>query len=345
MNKVSLKEWALFYERCLDSRLRAEKFDVFSSALYARSPLPGGVLAELFIRPRKDCVGFLDPLIAVYLDRLFVQGRISSADILRSTFSWSRDGPAKRPATGEQLSAKEIAKAALYNAVELDEIILHRMLKAFIHGEAPKDENETRMILRILPQWMQSIVSNHTSDSMMQAMTGAVQAVQMKSFLVREAMGLLMLGVLESAKVTEFLNSANFRKGKDLKHCRISLVPCPKIFQVMNWSDIKLADRKLLSSSLSSYITFLAQSSIQTANRLKAYQDAHGLLEDPISEIASGTGLNESAVNAIQLQAVHDLPAINARAGLYVFLNALVSSVVSLRILPWLILPSSLDGR
>jgi hypothetical protein len=63
-----------------------------------------------------------------------------------------------------------------------------------------------------------------------------------------------------------------------------------------------------------------------TANRLKAFQEAHGLVEDSINDLTRDSGLNEHDVNTLQLQAVADLPTINSRAALYIFLSALVCS-------------------
>lgn len=93
--------------------------------------------------------------------------------------------------------------------------------------------------------------------------------------------------------------------------------------------------RKELTKSLSSFIPFLSnnsagsQTSLSLANRLEISQKQHDLYEKLPN--VNGEG-NESAgleVAALQLDAVMELPQANTRAGLYVFLNSLVSHHVT----------------
>jgi mediator of RNA polymerase II transcription subunit 5 len=79
------------------------------------------------------------------------------------------------------------------------------------------------------------------------------------------------------------------------------------------------------AKALSTFIPFLSQTSIQIANRLEQSQKEHDLHEQPITS-ANGDA-NEYAkleVAALQLETVVDLPIVNTRAGLYIFLNSLV---------------------
>jgi mediator of RNA polymerase II transcription subunit 5 len=82
-----------------------------------------------------------------------------------------------------------------------------------------------------------------------------------------------------------------------------------------------------LARSLSSFIPFLSQTSLQLANRLELIQKEHDLYDKSLNHInAEAGGSAGLEVAALQLDAVIDLPVLNTRAGLYVFLNSLVCS-------------------
>jgi mediator of RNA polymerase II transcription subunit 5 len=207
---LTVRDWAVFLERSLETRVRPDKFERLAHRLHARSPIPSKILAELLIRPREPGSGLLDPLIPLYFERVFTQGRVSSADALRSAFKWSRDRPLKREGDPAPLKGR---RAQWRNPPLLDEIIFQRLARAFANGEAPKNSKETKEVLRICAEWMQLMVSNHNNDSMLQAMSGAVQPVQIPSLLVREALGLLLLALMENDKVAAFISSPEFLKG------------------------------------------------------------------------------------------------------------------------------------
>ena len=84
--------------------------------------------------------------------------------------------------------------------------------------------------------------------------------------------------------------------------------------------------RKSFIQSLSTFIPFLSQTSLQIANRLEISQKEHDFHDkshaNANGDAAENTGLE---VAALQLEGVIDLPLLNTRAGLYIFLNSLVS--------------------
>lgn len=82
--------------------------------------------------------------------------------------------------------------------------------------------------------------------------------------------------------------------------------------------------RKNFAQALSTFIPLLTQTSIQLANRLEIYQKEHDLHDKPPAGSGDASENAGLEVAALQLEAVNDLPWINTRAGLYIFLNALV---------------------
>lgn len=89
--------------------------------------------------------------------------------------------------------------------------------------------------------------------------------------------------------------------------------------------------RKRFAHSLASFIPFLShnslglQSSLEIAHRLEMSQKHHELYEKPANVEGAPSENASLEVAALQLEAVMDLPLVPTRAGLYVFLNSLVS--------------------
>lgn len=88
--------------------------------------------------------------------------------------------------------------------------------------------------------------------------------------------------------------------------------------------------RKTFSQSLASFVPFLShnllgsQGLLQIASRLEISQKQHDLYDK--SDAVDGEGHESSSleVAALQLETVMDLPLVNTRAGLFIFLNSLV---------------------
>lgn len=84
--------------------------------------------------------------------------------------------------------------------------------------------------------------------------------------------------------------------------------------------------RKAFAQAFSQFIQFLSQTSLQLANRLEISQKEHDFYDKSLSSVSGDTGESSGLeVAALQLEAVLDLPILNTRPGLYIFLNSLVS--------------------
>ncbi|KAF2709359.1 Med5-domain-containing protein [Pleomassaria siparia CBS 279.74] len=288
-----IKEWSLFLDRCLENRIRADLFDAAATQLHGQSPLPGRKLAALLLKPRSPAASSLDPRVIVYVERLLALRKVDASDVLSAAFQYSRDRPAR--AADEGVAAKEDL-SRWCNPPELEESIFHRMHKAFSSAERPVTNTEAVRTLIVVAAWMSAMVTSHTSDSMIQAMAGIQQHPQQQSLNVREALGMLLVGLTENTKILELLTKEEF---KDV--------------------------RKTFVQSLSSFVPFISQTSIQIAQRLEISQKDHDFHDKPLGH--TNGNANENAgleVATLQLGQVLDLPSINTRAGLYIFLNALL---------------------
>lgn len=201
-----LQEWGVFIERCLENRIRSEKFDIFAQKLHARSPIEGKYLIGLLLRPRSVGCELMDPLVPTYFDRMLSQGYVDAADALTSTFRWSKDRPAKDGA--DDLDGKS-EKPQKHNAETVDELIIHRLTRAFVNGERPQNPTEVCRSLKIMTKWMAA----QNKNSMLHAMNGTAEPEQIQQIITRDALGQLMIALLENAKVVGVMNSQLFRKG------------------------------------------------------------------------------------------------------------------------------------
>ncbi|KAL6158675.1 mediator complex subunit [Exserohilum turcicum] len=290
-----IKEWSVFLDRCLEARIHSDVFAAAVAQLHAKSPLPGRKVAALLLRPRVAGAGIIDPRLIGFLEQLLALNKVDASDVLTITFLYSKDRlPVK---TGDDKHAKD---APWSNPPELEEIVFHRLHKAFAAEERPINNVEGLRTLVVITRWMQAMVTSHTSDTMIQAMAG-IQQPQQQSINVREGLAMLVIGVIENSKILRILNH---EKAKDV--------------------------RKAFTQSLSSFIPFLSnnssgsQTSLSLANRLEISQKHHDFY--PKLSHVNGEG-NEHAgleVAALQLDAVMELPQANTRAGMYIFLNALL---------------------
>ncbi|RYN76469.1 Mediator of RNA polymerase II transcription subunit 5 [Alternaria alternata] len=292
-----IKEWSVFLDKCLERRIQPDLFAAAVAQLHAKSPLPGRKLAALVLRPRVAGSNNIDPRSIVFLEQLLALKKVDASDVLTLTFLYSKDRlPVK---TGDEKPTKE---AQWDNPPELEEIVFHRLHKAFAAEERPINNTEGLRTLIVLTRWMQAMVTSHTSDSMIQAMAG-IQQPQQHSINVREGLAMLVIGVIENSKILRILNNP---KGKDI--------------------------RKSFIQSFSSFIPFLSNNSggshqsLQLAERLELSQKRHDFYEKLPNVNGEENGNAGLEVAALQLDAVMELPQVNTRAGLYIFLNALLEA-------------------
>ncbi|KAF2656859.1 Med5-domain-containing protein [Lophiostoma macrostomum CBS 122681] len=287
------KPWSLFIDRCLQDRIGVEVFDAAVAQLYGKAPLPGKQLALLLLKPRSPAAVSIDPRVIVYVERLLASQRIDASDVLFAAFLYSRDQP---PRAADEAAPSKDLHARWLNPPELEEILFHRLHKAFNSGERPASHVEGLRVVRLVSRWMTAMVTSHTSDSMIQAMAGIQQHPHQQSINIRDALGILVGGLIENGKILELLNH---KLNKDT--------------------------RKTFVESLSTFIPFLSQTSLQLANRLELSQKEHDFHDKSLSNINGDASENAGLeVAALQVEAVMDLPNLNTRAGLYIFLNSLL---------------------
>ncbi|KAF2759673.1 Med5-domain-containing protein [Pseudovirgaria hyperparasitica] len=279
--------WARFVNNCLAMRVRPERFDALSQKLIVNSPIEGRFLANIVLRPQTPGYELMDPLVLGYLEKALSRDLIDAGDILLSLFRWSKD----RPYNNDE--DKNSAEAHRRNPPRLDELVLHHLARVFADSQRPKSPPEARRTLILVTKWMVAMVDLHHKDSMLQAMNGAEHTHRI---VARDALGQLAIALLSNARVVGIMNNRIFRKG----------------------------EKKSLAQAVSTFVPFLAQISINTSSRLAELQKSHDLVEEPLNDIVGDKEANDLAVATMQLQSVAELPVINSRSGLFIFLNSLL---------------------
>lgn len=201
----SKKTWTLFIRRCLLKRIRADQFGDLTAELVVKSPIAGARLAELILDPASQPNNCLDPLLPVYVERLLTVSLVDASDVLAALFKGSRDHLQQLVGDGEP---GQRSKLNHHNPPELEEVLLHRLAKAFVSRERPRNPIEARRTLHVMSQWMSAMVTASTSDSMMDAMTGDIPQVPPQVLLVREALAMLMVTLADNPKVVGVLDMA-----------------------------------------------------------------------------------------------------------------------------------------
>ena len=195
-----VKEWTVYLDRCLNQRVSVDVFDAATAQLYRKSPLSGRKLAALLLKPRSSCVNNVDPRVIAYLERLLALKKVDASDVLSATFYHSKD---RQTQAGGDVLDRE---STWSNSPELEEIVCHRLHRTFAAEERPLSNTEGLQTLIVVTRWMKAMVTSHTSDTMMQAMAGISQQPQQQSINVREALGVLVVGLIENSKILQTLN-------------------------------------------------------------------------------------------------------------------------------------------
>ncbi|KAI9801411.1 MAG: hypothetical protein M1825_003390 [Sarcosagium campestre] len=296
----AIKDWGRFLDRCLLARVPADDFETLARELQGvtSTPIRGSQLCEIFLRPRSRAAVSVDPLVPIYVDRLLNLSLVSITDVLRTLLKNSRFHHSSGASTTTENENGEPTK--VYNPPDLEEIVLLRVRLAFTTGRWPQNSQDILGTLKAISRWMSSIVAAGTKDEMMQDINGGTNhQVAPESIAIRDAVGLMALALAENAKVMSVLSGS-----------------IPK--------DI----RQTLAHSLSLYIPFLSQTSLQIANRLEAFQRQHHIFDGPsvkeMESLLDGVEVDALQMNGIDAINVADAPILNSRAGLYIFLNSLL---------------------
>ncbi len=208
---------------------------------------------------------------------------------------------------GAENGEKNGAKAKDYgkrwnNSYTAEETLFYRLTKYISSGTAPHDTQEAIELVMVCIKWMRTVISvqqvAHEMLGLAQTHTAEVNAQNM-------ALGTLIVAVVENGQVLRALGKGSVPK----------------------------ATRKEFKDTLANFVPLLLQSSPQSAARLEVFRTQTLIAIEPVDKKERAADkeiediLEEGMTMGIESMVVADMPTMNSRAGLYVYLNSLVSRI------------------
>lgn len=308
---AAAQAWQTFLAHSLASRLEAEKFESFVVILEGRHRLGSRGICDVFLRPGTG--GALgppsspDPRIPRYLQVLLGLGFVNVGSVLRALLRYSSAGAAHTDQTGQvgdnaqDEVGKDGGRRRWRNSYATEELLFYRLAKFITTGTAPKDTQEASELLLVLIQWMEIALSAyHAAQGLLELGGGHMEELNGQIM----ALGTLVIAAVENQRVLEVIakgRSLPFGKGREL------------------------------SKVLSSFVPTLLQSSPQNATRLELFRAQTLVALTPQTEkgdMSANKEIDEMLEGGLGLSVdgivVEEVPGVNSRAGLYIYLNSLV---------------------
>ena len=181
--------------------------------------------------------------------------------------------------------------------------MLYRMAKHITSGSAPRNIQQAVVLILVCIQWMELVTTAVNAQQEILNLGAHGNAEEISGTTI--ALGTVLAAVIDNGYIIQAISKGSAPKGTGKK----------------------------LSKTLANFVPLLLQSSPQSAARLELFRMQTMVEIEPLDkkEIAANkeidTILDEGIGLGIDSMVVADLPTINSRAGLYVYLNSLVSCV------------------
>jgi mediator of RNA polymerase II transcription subunit 5 len=311
---TSLQTWQTFFARSLATRLEPSDFESYVQILSTKHPLSASRISDLFLRPTEYNSVSLDPRVVRYVQVLLGLELVTVPSVLRALWKVSsfrdqdglQNGQEKDAAgreDGEKVGGKGKEDGKRWNNSYIaEETLFYRLTKYISSGIAPHDTQEAVELVMACVQWMRTVISvQHVAQEML----GLTQTHTAEMNAQNMALGTLIVAVVENGRVLHALSKGS--------------VPKPV--------------RKELKDTLTNFVPLLLQSSPQSAARLEVFRTQTILAIEPVDKKERAANkeieeiLEEGMTLGVESMVVADMPTMNSRAGLYVYLNSLVSTL------------------
>ncbi|APA07744.1 hypothetical protein sscle_03g025140 [Sclerotinia sclerotiorum 1980 UF-70] len=307
--QAAIANWQKLLNNSLASRLDFEPFTEYIRILSSGSPLPSPYICEIFLRPDDYNDISVDPRILRYVQILLAEGLIDCAGVLRTLLKYSslwnyrQDGNMQNGANNDANKAKRVKEGnkRWKNSYSAEEMMLYRLAKTVSTGARPKNVQEAVDLLVVSIQWMDMVAVGMRG--------GAHEILDVEAHveeigMVGMALGTLMVAVVGNAKILKVLENGRYPKGTGIE----------------------------LGKAMAGFVPLLLQSSPQNAQRLDAFRTQTLITILPVNkkEQAANAEINDILDSTMGMNidniVIADLPAVNSRAGLYIYLNSLLVS-------------------
>ncbi|RAK72118.1 putative RNA polymerase II mediator complex subunit Nut1 [Aspergillus fijiensis CBS 313.89] len=289
---TSSEQWGIFLHRCLLHRIDAAEFKSLSRLLLQRCPITEALLLDVLLETRLSTGIKWDPLLPLYIDCLCKMGLVQTSTVLNALLKHSSIHDKHQSSSVEVYPGKK--SRSCYTLMTDIRVVQDAMLSVST-GSVPKSFSEAISIFTAIIDWIQAVVAWNSShiDSGHQN-PGLISSPDAVSLF--ESLGILLAALSGTTKGLEVLSA-----------------------------DSQEALKVKLGQALSAYLPICVEVSLPLRNRLDSLQkefNLYGELPAKPLDVSMMEGVN---VNALQFEAsVMDGPMINSRAGLFVYINAML---------------------
>ncbi|KAL4819066.1 mediator of RNA polymerase II transcription subunit 5 [Aspergillus spinulosporus] len=290
---MASEQWGAFMQRCLLHRIDAVEFRDLSRLLFQRCPIDDSLLAETLLQTRLSTGIKWDPLLPVYIDCLCRMGRVQIPTVLTSLLKHSSIHDKPSPDADVASVKKKVKSRANCYTLMTDIRVIQDSMLSINSGTTAKTLLEVIHTFCAIASWMQAIVAWHNSQLDADQPAGMMGSPD--AMLLFEAVGILLSVLAGTAKGVEVLSAGSHE-----------------------------ATKIRIGQALSAYLPLCADMYPPLHNRLDGLQKQFNLYGQPPSKLEVSMMENVN-VNALQFEAsVMDGPTIHSRAGLYVYINAML---------------------
>ncbi|KAK3325677.1 mediator complex, subunit Med5 [Apodospora peruviana] len=302
---AAVAEWTRFLKLAEAKRLDPDSFASYVPMLYSKHRLPAAVIADLLLRPTKSNQNSLDPRFSQYLQALLRLQIVDTAAVLKGLYKYSTLHKQLKAGTNEEQQGGQ--EAALQKQQKLvrwrsssssEEMIFWRLVKQVSQTTAGiKNGADAIAVVKVTTKWMGLFTDAATAFS--RDAFGAVHSLAAKEEMEssRGAFLLLLLAVCENPVVLSTLSR-----------------------------DVAKESREQLCDNLEGFIPTIIQTSHEIASRLDLFRTETLASFEPVTDKKDTaiSEMNSYMDNLIGLERfqVPEIPVVNSRAGLYIYLNA-----------------------
>ncbi|KAK4103892.1 Med5-domain-containing protein [Parathielavia hyrcaniae] len=323
---AAIAAWAWFLKCCFRDRLSPDRFAALVPVHFTnhRYPLPPVFAADALLRPTEDGNSRHDPLALAYLTHLLEQQRVDTASVLRALLKYStihvrvqgirgtaalaghganKEGDATSHGDGTQ-KKRQILRWK--NSYHEERLVLSRLARAVKEGTAIKRCRSVVEVAKVLARWMPLLAE--AADDFSRDPWGTLNGPQGRA-TYRTLQGLRVNDETERSRKAFIVFLAAFSDNTLVRHTlrrRLCRGTC-----------------KLLSDALRRFMPWVMQVSPDLATRLDLFRTETLCKHLPTDKKEADEALTymDGLIN-LDNAPVPDVPVVNSRAGLYIYLSA-----------------------
>jgi hypothetical protein len=301
VNIPNTDTWSRFFSRCLAKRIKKDQFEELHLELCSRAPYTGRRIVDGLFGHYQQPTLFIDPLVMPYLETLLDNHSVSCADVLSSLFDRSRYCP---------LSSNDADKDGKPKAIgcltTMEHLLVDLVAREIYSNRRPRTSEEAKAILRVTTKWLNAL-SN--------AANLVLLGMDAHFGLICDSVGLLTIACFENLKMIHFID-VGLPKRKSAHRANIT-----------TYAHLLPADCKSLAHAVEAFIATWTHSTssqqTQNANRLINAIKLRAVLQSKVSEKDRQAAMENQS--QMELQATPDVPLINSRQAMFIFLSSMVS--------------------